>query len=80
MARNQTRIGSLVPLKNRAGNQRGLIAADLALEQLTVPQVAILCRIAPRTLEALGPTPGEPRFSAGLLIGIALNGLVVIRT
>ena len=64
-------------LQDGAGDQRCLIAAAPALQQLTVADLAILCRRAPRTLEALRPAPGEPRLPARLLIRIEpLEGII----
>src|SRR5215212_3152902 len=64
-------------LQDGAGDQRRLVAALSALQQLTPPDLTILWRRTPRTLEALGPAPGEPRFSARLLIRIEpLEGII----
>src|SRR4051794_16230286 len=57
-------------LQDGAGDQRCLIAALPALQQLTPPDLTILWPRTPRTLEAHRPTPSEPRFSACFLIRI----------
>ena len=59
-------------LQDGAGDQRCVVSAPPALKQLTVPDLAILCLRAPRTLEALRPAPGKPRLPARLLVSIAL--------
>src|SRR5271168_4332521 len=59
-------------LQDGAGDQRRLVPAAPALKQLTARDLRILCRCAPRTLEALRPAPGEPRLPARLFIRIAL--------
>src|SRR5882724_6846408 len=48
-------------LENGASDQRCLVSAVSALEQLTLADLTILCCRAPRTLEALRPAPSEPR-------------------
>src|SRR5271170_8066159 len=64
-------------LQNGAGDQRCLVPASPALEQLTALDLGILCRCAPWALEALRPAPGEPRLAAGLLVRIALLERIV---
>src|SRR5438132_14044672 len=59
-------------LEDSAGDQRCLVAAGPALQQLTLADLAIRCGCAARTLEALRPAPSEPRLPAGLLVRIAL--------
>jgi hypothetical protein len=64
-------------LEDSAGDQGCLVAADPALEQLTLLDLAILYRRAPRTLEALRPAPAEPRRAADLLVRIeSLEGII----
>src|SRR5271169_6231691 len=64
-------------LQNGAGDQRRLIPASPALKQLTALDLAILCRRAPWTLEALRPAPGKPRLPACLLVRITLLERIV---
>src|SRR5271170_2300354 len=64
-------------LQNGAGDQRGLMPTTAALEKLTGPDLAILCALALRTLEALRPAPREPGLAAGLLVGITLLERIV---
>src|SRR5882672_5359932 len=64
-------------LENGASDQRCLVAAVSALEQLTLADLTILCRRAPRTLEALRPAPSEPRPPAVPLVRIEpLEGVI----
>src|SRR3954465_7695525 len=64
-------------LQDSAGNQRRLMAALPALQQLTSTDLAIRWSRTPRTLEALRPAPGEPRFPARFLIRIEpLEGII----
>ena len=64
-------------LEDGAGDQRCLVAAVPALQQLTVADLTILCRCASRTLEALRPTPSKPCRPAGLLVRIEpLEGII----
>src|SRR5271163_4625362 len=64
-------------LQNGAGDQRRLVPASLALKQLTPLDLAIFCRCAPRTLEALRPAPGKPRLPACLLVWITLLETII---
>jgi hypothetical protein len=59
-------------LQDCAGDQRCLVPAPPALQQLTALDLTIRCPCAPRTLEALRPAPGKPRLAARLLVWIPL--------
>jgi hypothetical protein len=77
MARNHTRIGSLVPCRTVPAISEVWVAAVPALQQLTLADLAIRCGCAPRTLEALGPAPRKPRLTTGLLVRIKpLEGII----
>ena len=67
-------------LQDGAGDQRHLVAAATALQWLPTTNFGIRYSGAPRTLEALRPTPSEPRRPAGLLVRIELLERIIRET